>query len=63
MRVWSVSSGQISVQRLRWTKRQTIELALTGSEGGQLVKSGQRTEKRFTVGLASKIDGAASSEN
>jgi hypothetical protein len=35
----------------------------TGSEGGQLLKRGQRTEKCFTVGLASKIDGAASSEN
>jgi hypothetical protein len=37
--------------------------SFTGSEGGQLLKSTQRTEKHFTVGLANKIDGAASSEN
>jgi hypothetical protein len=35
----------------------------TRSEGGKLLKSRQRTGKYFTVGLASKRDGAASPEN
>jgi hypothetical protein len=36
---------------------------LTGSGGEQLLKCRQRTEKCITVGVASRMDGAASSEN
>jgi hypothetical protein len=45
---------RIGVSNLEW---------FTRSEGGQLLKCRQRTEKCFTVGLASKVDEAASSEN